>query len=430
MRQFTTSVALLVITIAVGSVLAVDRDVRTVTVTGGITVAESDWPWWRGPERNGIASPEQDPPLEWSETENVIWKSPVPGRGHGTPIVVGEQVILATCDEQNETQSVLCYDRATGKQLWETVVHRGGIEKKGNKKASQASPSVACDGERLLINFLNRGAAYTTALSRDGRQLWQTKISDYVVHQGYGSSPAVYGDLVIVSADNKGGGAVAAMKRNSGQVAWRKERPKTPNYSSPIILSIGGRDQLLMTGCNLVSSLDPRTGETLWEIEGATTECVTSTVTDGSLMFTSGGYPKNHMSAVRADGSGEVVWENNTPMYVPSLLCRDGYLYGVTDAGVATCWEAATGKELWKGRLGGTFSASPVLVADRIYAANEAGETFVFGADPKQFELLAENKLGDEVFATPVICGGRIYFRVTHQDGKGRQEMLYCIGKP
>jgi hypothetical protein len=117
-------------------------------------------------------------------------------------------------------------------------------------------------------------------------------------------------------------------------------------------------------------------------------------------------------------------------MYVPSLLCRDGYLYGVTDAGVATCWEAATGKELWKGRLGGTFSASPVLVADRIYAANEAGETFVFGADPKQFELLAENKLGDEVFATPVICGGRIYFRVTHQDGKGRQEMLYCIGKP
>jgi len=394
----------------------------------GLSIAE-DWPWWRGPGRNGIASPEQDPPLRWSERENVKWKSEIPGKGHGTPIVVGQQVLLATADEDRGEQSVLCYDRRTGKRLWQTVVHHGGVEVKGNKKASRASSSLACDGERLYINFLNSGAVYTTALSRNGKKLWQTKITDYVVHQGYGSSPAVYGGLVLVSADNKGGGAVAALDSETGEIVWRRERPKTPNYASPILLHVAGRDQLLLTGCNLVTSLDPKTGEVIWEIEGATTECVTSTVADGDLVFTSGGYPKNHMSAVRADGSGEVVWENNTRVYVPSILANDGYLYAATDAGVASCWEAATGKVVWKGRLGGTFTASPVLVGERIYAINESGEAFVFKASPQEFELLAESKLGDEVYATPVVVGGELFLRVAEKKDGKRQEMLYCISK-
>jgi outer membrane protein assembly factor BamB len=258
--------------------------------------------------------------------------------------------------------------------------------------------------------------------------LWQTKISDYVVHQGYGSSPAVYKSLVIASADNKGGGAVAGLDRKTGEVVWRNERPATPNYASPIILHVGGRDQLFLTGCDRVTSLDPLTGKTLWEIDGATTECVTSTVTDGQRIFTSGGYPKNHVAAVRADGSGEVEWEDNVRVYVPSLLAQGGKLYAVTDNGVATCFDSATGETLWNGRLGGTFTASPVLVGERIYATNEAGTTFVFRADPKEFELLAENQLGDEVFATPVIAGGRIYARVNHTKDGGHQEMLYAIG--
>jgi outer membrane protein assembly factor BamB len=236
---------------------------------------------------------------------------------------------------------------------------------------------------------------------------------------------------VIVSADNKGegGGAIAALNRATGDVVWRHARPATPNYPSPIILKAAGRDQVFLTGCDLVSSFAPLTGEKLWEIEGATTECVTSTVTDGNIILTSGGYPKNHTAAVRADGSGEVVWENNVRVYVPSMFIHDGKIYGVADAGVAMCWEAATGKELWKGRLGGTFSSSPVLVGENIYVINEAGEGFVFKADPAKFELVAKNQLGNEVFATPTICGSRIYMRVAEQQGDVRQEMLYCIGK-
>lgn len=386
-----------------------------------------DWPWWRGPQRNGIASPNQNPPLSWNESENVLWRRPVPGRGHGSATVVGDQVFLAAADEETEQQMLLCIDRETGEELWKTIVHEGGFPKKSNQKASQASSTPACDGSRVFINFLNDGAVYTTALDREGQQLWQTKISDYVLHQGYGSSPAVYEDLVIVSADNKSGGAVVGLERANGKVAWKRDRPEKPNYASPIILEIDGRNQLFLTGCDLVTSLDPKTGEELWEIEGATTECVTSTVTDGKHIFTSGGYPKNHIAAVVADGSGKVAWENTLRAYVPSLLEKDGYLYVVLDAGVATCLKSDNGETVWKSRLGGTFSSSPVMVGDRIYATNENGTTFVFKATPEGYEQLAKNELGENVFATPTICGGRIYQRVAHQvDGK-RQEFLYCL---
>jgi outer membrane protein assembly factor BamB len=395
-----------------------------------VRVAPNDWPWWRGPQRSGIAPAEQDPPLRWGKDQNVAWTSPIPGRGHGTPAVVGERIYLATADIKEQTQSVLCYDRGTGKRLWKTDIHRGKLFSGGNDKASQASCSVACDGERLLVNFINDGAAHASALDLDGKLLWQTKITDYILHQGYGSSPTIYDHLVLISADNKGGGAIAGLDRASGEIVWKQERPKFPNYASPMVLRAADRDQLVMIGCDLVSSFDPLTGEKLWEIPGSTTECVTSTVTDGQLVFTSGGYPKNHMSAVRADGSGKLVWENNVRVYVPSLLIQDGYLFGVTDAGVATCWQSATGEEKWKGRLGGTFSASPVLVGKRIYATNEAGTTFVFKASREKFELLAESQLGDEVFASPVICGGRIYLRVALREGDRRQEMLYCIAAP
>jgi outer membrane protein assembly factor BamB len=382
-----------------------------------------------GPARNGVASSDNNPPLHWNETENLIWKSPIPGRGHGSPTVVGDQIFLATADEVQQVQSVLCYDRRTGQQLWKTDIHHGGLELNANKKASQASSSVACDGERVFINFLNSGAVFTTALDRDGTQLWQTKITDYVLHQGYGSSPAVYKSLVLVSADNKGGGAVAALDQKSGKIVWRNERPSKPNYPSPIVLHVAGRDQLILTGCDLVSSFDPLTGDKLWEIEGATTECVTSTVTDGRHIFTSGGYPRNHLAAVLANGSGKVAWENNSRVYVPSMLVHKGYLYSIADAGVVTCWKCDTGEEIWKGRLRGAFTSSPVLVGNRIYAANEAGDWFIINANPRRFELVAENRVAGEVFATPAICGGRIYQRVAIDREGQRQEMLYCWGE-
>jgi outer membrane protein assembly factor BamB len=390
--------------------------------------AGNDWPWWRGPKGDGSAAEGQKLPASWSAEENVVWKAPVPGRGHGSPSVIGDRVYLAACDEKTGSQSLLSFDRATGKQVWESEVHAGGAMRK-NAKSTGASTTPACDGERIYITFANKDAVTASALSPDGKIVWQTKVGDYIIHQGYGASPTLYKSLVLVSADSHAGGAVAALDRKTGAVVWKHERPKFPNYSSPVVVQVDGRDQLILIGCDLVSSFDPMTGKVLWETAGATTECVTSTVTDGTHVFSSGGYPRNHLAAIRADGSKKIAWETKDRVYVPSLLLRQGHLYGVLDAGTAACWASDTGKELWKGRLGGTFSASPVRVGDRIYATNEAGETFVFQATPEKFTQISKSKLGDEAFATPAICGGRIYTRVAHKvDGK-RQEMLYCLGE-
>ena len=396
-------------------------------------LTQNDWPWWRGPNRDGSQMDGKEVPLEWSETKNVAWRAPVLGRGHGSPTVLGDRVFLASADEVRQVQVVLCWKRSTGERLWESIVHEGGLHQEGeraaNKKASLASSTVATDGQLLYINFMNQGAVFCTALSLEGDKVWQRRICDYIVHQGYGSSPTLYQNLVIVSADNKGGGAIAGLDRKTGEVVWLRKRPATPNYASPSILHIDGKDQLIFSGCDLVTSLNPMTGEEYWEIEGATTECVTTSVTDGVHIFTSGGYPKNHVSAVRADGTGRVDWELNTRVYVPSMLQHRGYLYATLDAGVASCFRCEDGAEVWKARLGGTFSSSPVLHGDTIYATNEGGQTFIFRASPDGFEKIAENQLGDSVFATPTLCGGQIFMRVAMREGEERKEWLYCISE-
>lgn len=418
---FRTLTVVFLLTIPIGPAAAQRVESNTASAT--------DWPAWRGPARNGIAPTVAQPPVEWSRTNNVVWKADVPGRGHGSPSVCGKRVFLAAAEESAGLQSLLCFDRETGKQLWKTVIHRGGLSKKGNRKASQASATPACDGKQVYINFLNRGAIHTTAVDLDGNRLWQTKVADYVVHQGYGASPMPYGNLVLVAADNKGGGAVAALDRSTGKIVWKVARPKTPNYSSPIVLNVAGKDQLLFTGCNLVSSFDPRSGEKNWEIKGATTECVTSTVTDGRVIITSGGYPRNHVAAVRADGSGKILWNRKVRVYVPSMVMHDRHLYAVTDGGVAICFDSTTGEETWKQRLGGKFTSSLVLAGGNLYATNERGKTFVYKADSESYKPVAQNQLGDQVYSTPAVSGKRLFLRVAERHDGRRQEVLYCLGE-
>jgi len=416
------SVSMMLVGVAQSQVVAEDLG----KVNDGFTIPATDWPWWRGPARNGTASADQTPPLTWSERDNVEWKTSIPGRGHGSMCIVGDHIFLQTSDEANGAQMVICLDRATGKELWTSTVHASGGMRK-NERSTAASSTPACDGKLVYVSFPNDNFLITSALDLRGKVIWQTKFSGYVEHQGYGASPALYQSIVIVSSDNKGGGAITALDCKSGSTVWTRERPEQPNYPSPVILHVAGKDQVIMTGCDKVTSFEPMTGKTLWEIDGATTECVTSTVTDGERVFSSGGYPRNHMSAIAADGSGKIEWENGTRLYVPWLLIYDGNLFGTLDAGIAVCWSSKTGVERWKRRLGGNFSASPVLVGDRIYATNEGGETFVFQANPSGFVELAKNQLGGEVFSTPVICDSRIYYRAaTIVDGV-RKEHLYCL---
>lgn len=394
-------------------------------------ITAADWPWWRGPHRNGIAPEGQSPPVKWSDVENVAWKVPVPGKGHGSPIVIGDQILLQTAVADKEQHLLLCFNRHNGKVEWQAVLSEGGFEKKQNAKSTMANSTPATDGKLIFVNTLHDAAVYTTAFDRRGLKQWERKITDFVLHQGFSSSPALYKSAVIVSVDSKQiGGAISALDRQTGNLMWTRSRPKLPNYTSPVILHVAGRDQMVFTGCDLVTSLDPLSGEVLWEMKGSTEECVTSTVTDGKHIFTSGGYPKNHLAAIVADGSNKVAWENTSRVYVPSMISRGGFLFCVLDAGVATCWKTETGVELWKNRVGGTFSSSLVMAGDNLYATNEEGRTFIFKAQPTEFELVAENRLGDEVFATPVIAHSRLYHRVAHNVDGQRKEFLYCIEAP
>jgi outer membrane protein assembly factor BamB len=340
---------------------------------------------------------------------------------------VGDRLYLATSDRSKPNQSVLCLDRRTGKLMWQTEAHGGQPDAGKHSNSSAASSTVACDGLRLYINFLNNGAVHTTALDLDGKILWRRRICEFVTHQGFASSPVLHQSLVIVSADHRGGGVVAALDRETGKILWSQTRPKLANYTTPAIVQAGGREQMVLAGCNLISSFDPATGKKLWELDGSTEECVATAVTDGTRIFASGGWPRNHTVAVLADGSGKIAWQNSVRVYVPSMIQQGGYLYAVTDAGMAVCWKSDTGEEQWKERLGGDVFASPVMVGSRVYASNVSGKMFVFEATPKSFKLLAQNQLGDEAYASPAICGGRVYLRVAKR-GESRQEFLYCIG--
>ena len=402
----------------------------------GFQAKSGDWPWWRGPNNNGIAEAGQDVPTSWSETKNVLWKVPVPGRGHSSPTVIGDRIFLATADERNQIQYVMAYNRENGKELWRTPVSRGGFPNT-HPKNTHGTCTVACDGERLFVAFHHHAKVTLACLNLDGKEQWRKdcgKFDPRMYEYGYAPSPVIYKSMVILSADYEGGGYIAAYDRESGERAWKTKRPSGRqtglSFSSPIVANVAGKDQLLLSGCQQVASYDPSTGKLNWNVPGATTMATCGTVVwDGDLIFASGGYPKPETVCIKADGSRKVVWRNRQKCYEQSMLAYKGYVYAVTDQGIAYCWRATDGKEMWRSRLKGPISASPILVGDNIYQSIENGRTYVFKATPDRFTAVAENQLGNSAFATPSICGNRIYLRVAKGGRGSRQEYLYAIGK-
>jgi outer membrane protein assembly factor BamB len=191
---------------------------------------------------------------------------------------------------------------------------------------------------------------------------------------------------------------------------------------------VAGKDQLLMSGASEVCSYDPASGKKLWSAKGSTVATCGTLVWDGDIVFASGGYPGSETVAVKADDSGEMLWRNNSNCYEQSMLATGGYLYALTDQ-VLFCWRGSDGQEMWKQRLKGPVSSSPVLAGGHIYQANESGLHYVFKPNPDKLEIVAENQVGSESFATPSICGGQIFVRTAVKEGGKRQEYLYCFGK-
>ncbi|MCA8996993.1 MAG: PQQ-binding-like beta-propeller repeat protein [Planctomycetaceae bacterium] len=386
------------------------------------------WPMWRGPDSQGVVA-DADPPIQWSDTKNIRFRVGIPGRGHSSPILTEEMVVLATADDEQQTQSVLAYSRTDGSLLWQTEIHTGNLPAPGelHQKGTNANSTVACDGERIYVPFLNSEKIFATALDLSGQRLWQRELGAFDSKFGYAPSPVLYKSFVIFAADNWGGGYLCAFEGKTGDLAWRVARPVVSTYSSPMVAEFGGRDQLLVPGCKKVASYNPATGEELWSTPCLAEATCGTVVTLGDQIFASGGYPDRE--TVSLSTTGEKLWSNRVKLYEPSLVATGAEVYGITDDGIAYCWSAKTGEEHWKQRLGGSFSASPVVAGDRIYVSNLSGETFVFRATPEKYEEIAVNRLGDDCYASPAIDGDEIYLRIGDASQGQRREQLVCIGQ-
>ena len=281
--------------------------------------AQRDWPWWRGPTRNGIAVGAA--PTKFA-IGDALWKTPVPGRGHSSPIVVGDRVFLTTADMQQKRQLALAYDRRTGRQLWQVEISRGGFPARNHPKNTEATPTIACDGERLFVTFFHHEKIEATALDLDGNKLWQKTAGPFNPRKyeyGYAPSPQLYRGSVIVAGEYDGQSFLVALDRASGDELWRTARPNNISFSSPVIGNVSGRDQLLISGADHVASYDPATGKQLWNTPGTTQATCGTLVWEKDIVFASGGYPKSETLAIQGDGS-RVLWKNNQNLYEQSLL--------------------------------------------------------------------------------------------------------------
>ncbi|TWT92032.1 outer membrane protein assembly factor BamB family protein [Stieleria varia] len=394
-----------------------------------------EWPQWRGPNGDNHAAADASAPLKWDlqTGENVIWKTRLPGRGHSTPVIIDEGIFLTTADSADETQSLLKLDRVSGKLIDRWVLHRGDLPRRIHPNNSYASPSVAFDGHQLYVAFQTSDAIHLTAMTPDGREVWAKRVSDFKPAQfefGYGASPIVEGELVIVAAEYDGpDSGLYGLSTRTGEQVWKVPRPSNLNFATPIVATIAGQRQLLIAGANTIDAYDPLTGRTLWQVD-ATTEAICGTIAvDGRRILVSGGNPVSGTWCVTGDATGKLLWENGVKCYEQSLLTIPNHVFAIADNGVGYCWRTMDGKEMWRSRLfAGGVSASPTLIGNRVYAANESGEVAIFSASPDRFEPLAKIQTGDSIFATPIAVGDRLYIRTGINENGRRQEYLIALG--
>ena len=409
------------------------------------SVSAENWPGWRGPRGDG-SSLEKNVPTSWNgETgENILWKVAVPGAGHASPVIWEDRVFLVSCFEETQERVLISLERDSGRELWRRTVFKAPLETKHNLN-SRASGTPVTDGELIYVTFLqvdgstvpapnvgnNRpvtpGVMVVAAYDFEGNRQWTVKPGEFISAHGYSSCPVLYKDSLIVNGDHDGKGYVVALDKRTGQTKWKVLRKHgIRSYVTPIIREVAGRTQMVMSGSQSVVSYDPTDGSKHWEIEGPTEQFVASMVFDGKLFFMACGFPTHHVLGIRPDGKGDVTdthveWHaTNAKCYVPSPVVVGKYLLVADDRGTANCFDSATGKQLWKERLGKHYSASLMHANGLAYFIADDGITKIV-KPASQLEVVAENKLGEYSFASPAISNGQIFIR--------GEKHLYCISE-
>lgn len=386
------------------------------------------WPRWRGPSGQGIVE-QGDYPDKWSETENVLWKVPVPGSGNSSPIIWKDRLFLTTSYDKGKRRSILGFDRRSGKRLWEAFAPEGNPEHVKDKNG-WASGTPTTDGERIYAYFGNYGVL---CVDLDGKQVWHVTFGEMDAYHGMACSPLLYKDRVIVFQDHRSpsGSFVVALDKRTGKEVWKTPRQEKVGWGSPVAIHVNGKDQIIVSSQNRVYAYDPENGKKLWSCGGNLVEVTPTPVVGHGLLFCCSGRAGPTLAIV-PDGQGDVtktdkvVWKTikGSP-FIPSPLLYGDHLYMVNDiVSVITCFEAKTGKLMWSARCGQPvkhgFSASPIGVNGKVFFTNDEGETFVLAAGAK-YDLLHTNRLGEKTLATPALLDGRWYWRTEHH--------LWCIGK-
>ncbi len=393
-----------------------------------------DWPQFRGPSGDGHSS-ERGLPSVWSESKNIVWKSRVPGLGWSSPVVSGGRVWLTTAtataaESRNRGDGAvelraIAYDVETGREVVNVEVFRLGRAREINPKNSFASPTPIIDGDRVFVHF---GADGTAALTRSGEIIWKTRFP-YQSQHGAGGSPVLYGDLLIFSCDGHDAAFVVALDKRTGKVRWKTNRrqPADQAYTTPLVIRVGERDQVVSVGAFRAAAYDPESGKEIWRVsypDGFSN--VPRPVYGHGLVYVATGFQQPTIIAVRADGSGDVTkthvaWTLSLGApYTPSPLLVGDELYIVTDGGIASCVDAKTGAAHWQMRLGGTYSASPVFADGRIYFLGEHGGATVI-APGKQFRRVGTSMIEGATLASMAVSDGSLFIRTDSH--------LYRIGE-
>jgi len=409
--------------------------VSSLVVFGTIQANAENWPGFRGPGRQGM-SQEKDVPLEWSQTSNIAWKTPVPGEGWSSPIVFEDSIFVTTATDGGVSFRLLRIERKSGTILWDKEIFQ---QKAGHKQQfnSYASSTPVTDGQKVFVVAADGSIA---AVSIEGNVVWTNHDVDFYSEHGLAVSPVLYEDLVIIAFDGSSSGSdpklgwqkpwdqavIKALDKNTGKVRWEGKRGLSRvSHVCPQILRQDGKDQLISSAGNVVQGFDLETGRRIWTVSSSGEGVVPSVVIGEGLVFTASGFGESTIRAVRTGGQGDVTathiaWESTEDVpKVPSMLYARPFLFLITEGGVAKCLRAQTGEVLWRERLDPKYSASPVWAEGRIYFLSEKGTTTVIQAGP-EFKVIARNELDEKCCASPAISQKQIFIRSEHN--------LFCIG--
>ena len=392
----------------------------------GILRADTNWPDYRGPSADGL-SQAIGLPLTWSETQNVRWNTPIHGRGWSTPVIWGKQVWLTTATPDGHEMFVLCLDKETGKILLDKKLFTNAETDNIHDVNSYASPSPVIEEGKVYVHFGKYGTACLDTHSF--QTLWERLDLTCTHSVGPGSSPILYGNLLILTMDGTDVQFTVALNKQTGKNVWKTDRsvnmePVAPerrkSFNTPMLVTVQGQTQMLSQSAQAGYAYDPKTGKELWKFQHNGYSNSSRMLVYGGLAYFNTGFDHSEIIAVRMDGKGDVTnthvawrYNRNVPSKPSALLVGD-LLYLISDSGFATCVDAKTGAEVWKERIGGSYSASPLYAEGRIYCCSEDGKTLVLKPGRK-YIVLAENRLKDGFMASPAVSDKALFLRTkTH----------------